>query len=313
MSQHNLGVVFADIAGTTQLFRKIGNSEGQRALERCVKRMERAVEAHHGDLLMPAVDEMIAAFPSADDAVIAAIEMQERIADLPPTSGVKLSIRVGVHFGVDDSGVDELHGITMDAGRALLNIAGPHQIVLCAATAAALSPSLRPLLRSLEDLSIVVDRVDSQLYEVEWAQQPDINPLTLPGLDRTVTLPPLPLAPPAPAAPVRPPAERICLRINGKAYLIDERTPLLTIGRDQGCDIVISDRKASRQHLRIERRGRNRFFLVDASTNGTYVSIGKEKELKLHNAELQIGSRGRIAFGHSSTSPEAEIADFEAL
>ena len=61
-------------------------------------------------------------------------------------------------------------------------------------------------------------------------------------------------------------------------------------------------------HVRLERRGRNRFFLIDESTNGTYVSIGKAKELKLHNDEMQLAGRGRLAFGHSSSSEDAELA-----
>ena len=46
----------------------------------------------------------------------------------------------------------------------------------------------------------------------------------------------------------------------------------IVIGRDAQCNIVIADRNASRQHARIERR-RDKFFLVDQSTNGTFVAF----------------------------------------
>lgn len=304
MKQRNMGVVLADILGTTLLDRRIGTSEGQHALERCVRRMERAIEAHGGRILMPAVDEMIATFASADDAIHAAIEMQKRIADLPPVSGAKLSIRIGVHFDVAEDDPDGLQGRAIDAGRALLKLAGPHQIVTSAPTAAALSAPLRQSLRSLEDMAIDTAAGECQLYELIWLP----GSATPPAKGRAA-----PASPPEATPPSPPASERFCVRFNGKAYLVDERTPSLTIGRDKACDIVIRDRKASRVHVRLEKRGRNRFFLVDQSTNGTFIAVGKANELRLHNEEMQLAGRGRLAFGHSTGSEDAEVADFEAL
>ena len=44
------------------------------------------------------------------------------------------------------------------------------------------------------------------------------------------------------------------MRYHGRAFLLDEKTTVLTLGRDLGNKLVIEDRKASRQHARIERR-----------------------------------------------------------
>lgn len=68
-----------------------------------MKRIERAVEAFDGDLIKIGGDEMKAAFHTADAAVHAAIEMQQRIADLPPVSGVNPAIRVGISCGEGDA------------------------------------------------------------------------------------------------------------------------------------------------------------------------------------------------------------------
>jgi len=309
MERHEIALLFADLSGTTRLFRRIGTSEAQRALERCVRRMERAIDSHGGSILMPAVDEMIASFPLADSAVQAAIEMQERIADLPPASGVKLSIRIGVHFGNNGETPESLHGEAFDAGRALLNIAGPHQIVADAPTAEAISPALRRSLRSMEGLSIQTAAGECQLYELCWL--PETPAANAPTEEAAAT--PAAEAAAVPSRPAVASVERFCIRVNGKAYLVDERSPTLTIGRDKACDVVIGDRKASRQHVRIEKRGSNRFFLVDQSMNGTFVAVGKDKELCLHHEEMQLSGRGRFAFGHSTVNTHAEIADFEAL
>ena len=54
----------------------------------------------------------------------------------------------------------------------------------------------------------------------------------------------------------------------------------IVLGRDAQCDIVIGDRSASRQHARIERR-RDKFFVVDQSTNGTFVAFANAPEVVL--------------------------------
>lgn len=108
------------------------------------------------------------------------------------------------------------------------------------------------------------------------------------------------------------PVERLCVRYHGKAFLVDEKTPVLTIGRDLNCKLIVDDRKASRQHARIERRG-DGFYLVDSSTNGTFVAASGRQEVMVRRHELQLDGRGRISFGNSGNDPVAEIAEFEQL
>lgn len=83
----------------------------------------------------------------------------------------------------------------------------------------------------------------------------------------------------------------------------------VVLGRDAQCNIVVSDRNASRQHARIERR-RDKFFLVDQSTNGTFVSIPNEPEVVLRREELMLRGTGRIGFGHSVDLADTETVTF---
>ena len=73
---------------------------------------------------------------------------------------------------------------------------------------------------------------------------------------------------------------------------------VLTLGRDQQNDVMIADRKASRLHARIERR-RDKFVLIDHSSNGTYVTVEGEPELALRREELVL--RGRRPASVSAT------------
>jgi predicted component of type VI protein secretion system len=66
---------------------------------------------------------------------------------------------------------------------------------------------------------------------------------------------------------------------------------------------------ASRVHARIERR-RDKFFVVDQSTNGTFVSVAGEPEISLRREEAMLRGQGRITFGHSISQSSEETVDF---
>lgn len=304
--EQNIGVLFADISGTTRLYRKIGTDEAQRALERCVKRMERAIETYRGRIVMPAVDEMIAVFASADEALQASAEMQRRLADLPPVSGVKLTIRSGVHYGPGLEGDAGLSGAVIDLGRQLLSMAGPGQILTCAQTAEALSKPLRQWLRSADDLMLRLADSECQVYRVSVQEEDLANATYVGPAPGAIAPPPPPL--PNRAAEVAPAG--FCLRFAGKSIVLDERTPSLTIGRDRKADVSIKDPKASRQHALIVRRDASHVFLIDNSTNGTYVLRG-DQEIRVQGGEFRLTGKGSIAFGHSPRETGAEVVEFE--
>ena len=85
----------------------------------------------------------------------------------------------------------------------------------------------------------------------------------------------------------------------------------VTIGRDRNADIPIHDLRASRSHATIERDG-DSFFLVDHSTNGTYVTVGDELEVLVQGEEMALHGQGVIALG----APRArgrELVEFRCL
>lgn len=291
----DVGLLFADISGSTRLYRKLGTDEAERQIERCVKRMERAIDSGKGTLLMPAVDEMIAQFASADDLVAAAIEMQRRIADLPPVSGIRLTIRIGVHFGSAEAGDAGLKGLAADLGRALLHIAGAGQIITCAQTAASLSKVRQESLRALEGMALMTELGECQVYEVVWRESVAEAPTAQPA---TETIPPLVLP------------TRLAVRFGGKAYLVDADAPRLTIGRDREAGLRLHGSKASRQHAVIERR-ESGFFLIDRSSNGTFLNLAGMGEIRVQNEEVALSGQGQIAFGQTTVDGGEEMVSYQ--
>ena len=94
--------------------------------------------------------------------------------------------------------------------------------------------------------------------------------------------------------------------------MLDKNRPRVGMGRDTSCEITVRDRRASRNHATIEKRGEH-FVLSDISTNGTFVTVNGENELFLRCEEFVLRGSGIIAFATSASSPSADIAEFEHL
>lgn len=289
--QRDLCVLFADVSGSTRLYEKLGDAEALHAVERCVKRMERASAIYGGRLIKTIGDEVMVAFDTADSAMQAACEMQQRIDDLPPVSGVKLSIRVGFHFGTVIEDGNDCFGDTVNLAARMVGLAKAGQIITTGDTVARLSPLLQKSTRDLDALAVKGKRDDVAVFEVIWQEGVDLT------MKAQTTIKP-------------PPAGQLIVKHSGNTLSLDTARDALTMGRDTVNDVVIIDRRASRSHARIERR-RDKFVLIDQSTNGTFVTFDGEVEFALKHEEVILRNRGVVSFGHSHHDAGAEIVEFE--
>lgn len=291
--ERTLAVLFADVSGSTKLYERLGDAEALRAVDRCIKRMERAIEGFQGHLVKTIGDEVMATFQNAEAAFQAAVEMQQRVDDLPPVSGVKLAIRVGFHYGPAIVDNNDVFGDTVNTAARIVGLAKSEQILTSKGTVDTLPALLRESTRDLEQLSVKGKAEGVHIFEVLWNETGELTMKANSILSQ-------------------PPTVKLCLRYRGKAYLLDDKTPSLSLGRDKTNDVVVEDRKASRQHGRIERRG-DKFVYVDISTNGSCVAVAGERETLLRREELLLRSTGKISFGSSSTDPQADCAYFEHI
>jgi len=297
-SEHELAVLFADISGSTRLYEKLGDAEALHAVDRCIKRMERTVEGYQGRIIKTIGDELMVSFPSADAAFQAAVDMQQRVLDLPPVSGVKLAIRVGFHFGPVIEENNDLFGDSVNTAARMAGLAKAGQIITNAQSLESISPLLRASTRDIDRLPVKGKAEEMHIVEVLWQESEELT-MKAPSIDTG-------------AAPVST-VVRLCVRHRGKAYLLDDKASSLTLGRGNDCDVIIDDRKASRSHAKIERR-RDKYVLIDQSTNGTFVAVEGEAEVFLRREEVVLRNKGLIAFGHSgASSNDVEVAQFEYL
>jgi len=285
----DVAVLFADVSGSTRLYETVGDAAALATIDRCLSLVRTACEGHGGRVVKTIGDEVMAVFPAADQAAEAAAEMQARISELPPVGRARLAIRVGFHFGPAIAVEGDVFGDSVNVAARMAALANGEQVILSAETFAALSPLLRARVREIHSLTVKGKQKDIGIFELIWqASQDELTTF---------------------APRFKPPPAHIRLRHGAREIELDEARPSLTLGRDPQNDVVIADRMASRMHARIERR-RDKFVLVDQSSNGTCVTIEGEPEIHLRREELILRGRGHVSFGHAYQDDPAEVLAF---
>ncbi len=289
--ERNLCVLFADVSGSTRLYEKLGDKEALYAVERCINRMSRATEQYHGRVVKTIGDEIMAVFNSAEDGFQAACEMQLRIDDLPAVHGAKLAIRIGFHYGPAIEENNDVFGDTVNTAARMAGFAKAGQIITNADTLEALPQLLRLSTRDIDALSVKGKADDMHIVEVLWQESDE---LTMKSASIVAS---------------QPANVLLTVRHENLEWVLSVNNSLLALGRDPASDVVIADKRASRSHARIERR-RDKFVLIDQSTNGTYVKFDGEAEFTLKREEVILRGHGIISFGHAHADGSKEVVEF---
>ncbi len=287
-------VLFVDVAGSVRLHEKLGSAEAQRAVDRCLKRVERSVEAHEGRIVKAVGDELLVVFDRADQALHAALEMQQRVGDLPAVSGIKLSIRVAFSHGSVSEEKDQAVGEAVNVAAHLAGLAQPGQTLTSLEVCAALPPALRAALREIGPVPAQGKFPGTTLFEVSAGHTPAAE--RTPGADDSLI----------------EPGARLLLRYGGAVLVVDQQRPLLVIGRDVENGLTIKGKRASRNHAKIEWKG-NKFILIDESTNGTYLTLKGEREILLRRDARVIFGKGLICLAASAGREDVDRIEFEEL
>ena len=106
----NIGIMFADVAGSTQLFEVLGDDMARTTIAETLELLTNVVNSHNGTVIKTIGDEVMCTFPEADDSANAATEMHETLEDVFKTMTHEvihwcLSDKCGVQF---DETLDEL-------------------------------------------------------------------------------------------------------------------------------------------------------------------------------------------------------------
>lgn len=282
--ESELAILFADVVGSTRLFELLGDLRARDMIGICIGTMRNATERHRGTVIKTMGDEVMATFPSADDAIDAACHMQRQIGANPALriEGLHISIRVGCHFGPVVLESRDVFGAAVHTANRMTSQAKAGQIITTAATVERLSPEYRPAVRQVDVAPIRGQGGEVALYEVVW--QPD---------DATSMLPQISLGSVEPRD-----GFRVRLRLQGAEILLDESRPSIVVGRAEDSDLLVKGELISRLHARLE-VSRGRCTLFDQSTNGTFVQAEGGELSFVRRDSLQLRGRGWIGLGRA--------------
>ncbi len=151
-----LAILFADVVGSTRLFEAMGDLRARDMVSTCIDVMREATEQHNGTVIKTIGDEVMSTFPSADDALNAAGQMQKQIAAHTElrVEGQPVSIRIGCHYGPVVLENRDVFGASVHTANRMTSQAKAGQIITTSATVERLSPEWRASVRQIDVATI---------------------------------------------------------------------------------------------------------------------------------------------------------------
>jgi adenylate cyclase len=276
-----LAIVFADVVGSTRLYELLGDQRAREVVAICIDVMRQATEQHQGTVIKTMGDEVMSTFPTANDALNAAAQMQKSITgnSALTSEGHQVAIRIGCHAGPVVIENRDVFGATVHTANRMTSQAKAGQIITTATTVELLSPEWRSAVRQIDIATLKGQGAEVTLFEVLW-QPEDVTsmlPSVMAGTEARRGL-------------------RLRLSFDGGEVVLDEHRPNAAIGRADDNDLVIRGNLISRLHARVE-IARSKFVLIDQSTNGTFVHSAGGEESFVRRDSLQIKGEGMIGLG----------------
>lgn len=286
-------VLFADISGSTRMYEAIGDTAARRIVVRVFSLLSDAIHRYDGMLIKTIGDEMMCIFGDAASAAHASLHMHRSLHDAASVDHDldRLMIRVGFHAGEVIRERADVFGDAVNTAARVVAQAKGRQILTTKETLDMLPSELRDTTRFVDHVTVKGKLVQLDLYELIW----DSAGLTIvegtrPGIQSGAL-------------------KRLVLRFQQREVVLDEERRSVQLGRGDENDFVVQDSLVSRAHAKIEYR-RNKFVLVDQSSNGTYVLIYGEREECVRRDEMVLRGSGIISPGRVSGNGSTECVHF---
>jgi len=286
-----VAILFADVVGSTKLYEQLGDLRARDMVSVCIDVMRAATDQNSGSVIKTMGDEIMATFQSADDALNAAAQMQKQIAVHPAlkVDDHTVAIRIGCNYGPVVVENRDIFGSAVHTANRMTSQAKAGQIMTTATMVEQLSSDWRASVRQIDIATLKGRSSEVALFEVLW--QPEETTSMVPassGRERALK------------------QQRRRLRDQGQEIVVDESRANVNIGRAEENDLVIKGNLISRLHARVE-VNRNKFILIDQSTNGTFV-LGKDgEEAFVRRDSMQLRGEGLIGLGKAPDSNSSQV------
>lgn len=292
-----LAIVFADVVGSTELYESLGDDAARETVARCVTCMKDCTADFNGEVIKTMGDEVMSTFQTADEAIGAANQMQQRITNgnLSGRDDVKVSIRIGCHFGQVIVEERDIFGSAVATANRMTSQAKAGQIITGESMVNLLGSDWRSAAREVAVTTLRGQSEEVAIYEILW--QPEDATSMLPKIDWG-------------DAKVKGPG-RLVLRFAGEQLeLSADGVRKVTLGRADENDVTIKGNLISRVHARIE-LSKSSFMIVDESTNGTFVQRDDGEEVYVRRDSARLRGSGLIGLGRVATRGTPLAVEYE--
>lgn len=287
-------VVFADLAGSTGIFERLGDAAASRLITQLVGGMRQVFERNNGRVVKVLGDGLFVLFADPADAISASIAVQSQMLEQPPSAnGVPVQVQIGLDTGevVEING--ECFGEAVNSAALLADLAGAAQIMTTENVWAMLIAAHKVSLRSMGPMYLRGKTEASHVYRVEWQTNHDED-ATMARRSLFATLPDVWLE----------------IGYGERKIKFYARHGELTMGRSSDSTLTFDDKRVSRSHAVVQWRG-SHFVLVDTSSFGTWVYLGDQpKALVLRRTECVLAGSGVIVLGCPRTEERAPLIRF---
>lgn len=283
-------VMFADVAGSSGLYKRLGDTRANQIVSETVNGMCEVVLANRGRIIKTIGDEVMAQFTDPLDGLTAAIGIQNLTASMP-------QIRIGMAWGDVLQKDNDLFGKTVNDAAAVAKIARGGQILTTQEHAALIPPSAA-MLSVFDTVRLKGGKSDTRLYRVEWESDDEDD-------DHTTL-----------ARVVDSGKAELKLLVADKTgqsqtvVLLPEDTPY-NIGRNPlRCQLIVHAGFVSREHCHIDYDHGN-FLLVDHSSNGTHLLTAQQQPVYLRRNSMPLIGEGLIGVGHDAREAGPHVIRFK--
>lgn len=275
-------VLFADIAGSTRLYERFGDAATKRLLSDCLDLMEGIVVQRKGRVARRIGDEVLCTFPSANDAALAAMQLQAKVSEghaegLFPTP---MRIRVGFEHGLIIETPEALYGNVVHTAARVAALAKARQILFSGATLPRLTAVLRTFTRFVDRAVLKGQSGEQEIHELLWSVQSS----TVGGK-----------APPAPER-AKKVIGHVELEYGDAVVRADAGRPEVEIGRDLACDLRVAGDSVSHLHARVL-WDRGAVAIEDVSRNGTWIEDASGGIRRVHHGRAPLAGEGVLRLG----------------
>ncbi|WP_170162389.1 adenylate/guanylate cyclase domain-containing protein [Caldimonas tepidiphila] len=291
-------ILFADLRGSTLLFRALGNAGAAELLAHTVSLLSMRTGECGGVVVKTLGDGLMALFATPAAAMQAVQQMQESIARITASAGPDapaLRLHVALHDGEVVEVDQDCFGDAIHIAARLLEHAGDDEVLLTQAVHARLDAAQQRRFRDLGPLQLRGIAEPVRVFQLTGTRAAEDQEPT--GYAE--------LSVPAMAGKVR-------LVYGPTEHVFSARQTPIVLGRASSSSFCVPEGCVSRSHARIEWHG-GHFHFWDHSSNGSFVVFANGTQLAVRRASCSLHGSGTLGLGGTSMEQAAARVQFEVL